>query len=211
MIETLGDVTGLRIVDLGCGEGRFCRMLCERGVSYTLGIDLCEEMIEGARAQKHFDAEDYLVGNIETLDGVEADSFDIAVSYVSLVDVEDFDGVVASSFRVLKPGGRFIVCNLAPMATAMNKRITDPDGTRTAFRVDHYLDEGPRVCRIMGLELTNFHRTLSTQINGFLNAGFVLKGVREPFPDKEDLVRFPELTNELRAPGFVIFDLLKPV
>jgi 2-polyprenyl-3-methyl-5-hydroxy-6-metoxy-1,4-benzoquinol methylase len=211
MLATLGGVAGMRIVDLGCGEGRFCRMLSRQGASYVLGIDLCERLIKEAIAQKTSSAEHYQIGNAETLNSVEDQSFDIAVSYVSLVDIADLDAVIASSYRVLQPGGRFVVCNLAPMATAQNARITDPDGTRTASRVDHYFDESTRASRILGHELTNYHRTLSTYINGFLRAGYVLQGIYEPRPEQVDLARYPELTNELRAPGFVIYDLLKPV
>jgi 2-polyprenyl-3-methyl-5-hydroxy-6-metoxy-1,4-benzoquinol methylase len=211
MLDALGDVAGLRIVDLGCGEGRFCRMLGRGGASSVVGIDRCKELIEEAVAQRVSDVEDYVVGRMETLDSVEDGSFDVAVSYVSLVDVADLDAVIASSYRVLKPGGRFVVCNLAPMGTAVNRRITDPDGTRTAFRVDHYLDESPRVATILGHTLTNYHRSLSTYVNGFLKVGYVLLGIQEPRPAKEDLTRYPELTNELRAPGFIIYDLQRPV
>jgi 2-polyprenyl-3-methyl-5-hydroxy-6-metoxy-1,4-benzoquinol methylase len=37
MLEACGNVEGLRILDCGCGEGRFCRMLVERGAKYALG------------------------------------------------------------------------------------------------------------------------------------------------------------------------------
>src|SRR5690554_4012851 len=37
MLEACGDVEGLSILDCGCGEGRFCRMLVERGAKYVLG------------------------------------------------------------------------------------------------------------------------------------------------------------------------------
>ena len=210
MLDVLGDVTALRIADLGCGEGRFCRMLGRHGASYVVGIDACEKLIEEAVARRVSDVEHYLLANFETLDSLADGSIDVAVSYVSLVDVADLDAAIASSYRVLKPGGRFLACNLAPMATAMNARITDPDGTRTAFRVDHYFDETPRVVRILGHEVTNFHRPLSTYVNGFLKAGYRLQGIHEPRPDREVLARYPELTNELRAPGFIIYELLKP-
>ena len=49
MLEACGDVKGLRILDCGCGEGRFCRILTQRGASYVLGLDLCEPMIRAAR------------------------------------------------------------------------------------------------------------------------------------------------------------------
>jgi SAM-dependent methyltransferase len=189
----------------------FCRTLSRQGASCVVGLDTCNAFIKEAIAQTTSDAEHYTIGSIETLDSLESGSFDIAVSYVSLVDVADLDAAVASSYRVLKPGGRFVVCNRAPMVTATNGRITDPDGTRTAFRVDHYFDESARTSPILGGELTNYHRTLSTYVNGFLKTGYVLQSIREPLPDKEVLERYPEITNERRAPGFIIYELLKPI
>jgi len=49
MLEACGNVEGLRILDCRCGEGRFCRILAERGAAYMLGLDLCEPMIAAAR------------------------------------------------------------------------------------------------------------------------------------------------------------------
>ncbi len=116
-----------------------------------------------------------------------------------------------SSYRIIKPGGRFVVCNLAAMATSTNSRITD---SQTAlgwrFRVDHYFDESARIMQFRGHPLTNFHRTLATYVNGFPTLGYALRGIRESKPDEEEGDRYPDLANELRAPSFVIFDLQKP-
>ena len=211
MLKTLGSVAGLKIVDLGCGEGRFCRILSRLGASNVLGIDSCERLILEARKQCTSDVERYIVGNIENLDSVESCSFQVAVSYVTLVDVLNLDAVSRSTYRVLDPGGRFVACNLAPMATSANERIGEPDGSRVAIRVDNYFDESTRVMRFRGgHRLKGFHRTLSTHVNAFLKTGFVLRGIHEPLPTTEGIGRYPELMNELRAPSFVIFDLKKP-
>ena len=45
MLEACGNVQDLTVLDCGCGEGRFCRMLVERGAAHVLGLDLCEQMI----------------------------------------------------------------------------------------------------------------------------------------------------------------------
>ena len=50
MLDLCGDVRGQHMLDLGCGEGRFCRMLAERGASVT-GIDPIAEMIAASRAR----------------------------------------------------------------------------------------------------------------------------------------------------------------
>src|SRR5580704_12509101 len=48
MIDACGDVRGLTILDSGCGEGRFCRMLLHHGAEHVLGLDRCEQMIHAA-------------------------------------------------------------------------------------------------------------------------------------------------------------------
>src|SRR4051812_10521273 len=47
MLDAVGDVARKDVIDLGCGEGRFCRMLAERGAVVT-GVDLCEAMVREA-------------------------------------------------------------------------------------------------------------------------------------------------------------------
>ena len=39
MLAQCGDVTGMRIIDLGCGEGRFSRKLSRRNAQFVLGLD----------------------------------------------------------------------------------------------------------------------------------------------------------------------------
>ena len=51
MLDLCGDVAGKRVLDLGCGEGRFCRMLAERGALCT-GIDLISEMARSDREHR---------------------------------------------------------------------------------------------------------------------------------------------------------------
>ena len=48
MLELCGNVRGRRLLDIGCGEGRFCRMLGERGAD-AVGIDLTPALICAAR------------------------------------------------------------------------------------------------------------------------------------------------------------------
>ncbi len=207
MLDAVGEVSGRHVVDLGCGEGRFSRMMAERGARVT-GVDLCRRFIEYASAHRVAD-EDYVEGDMEDLGGVADGRSDLALSYVSLVDVPDFRNVVKEAYRVLRPGGRFIVCNLQPMTTAANGWIKFGK-EKLHFKLDDYFDEGVRAMPIHGHELTNFHRTLSSYLNSFLDAGFMLEGIREPKPSPQQIAQYPGVADNLRVPYFIIYLLRKP-
>ncbi len=72
-------------LDVGCGEGRFCRMLADLGIA-TTGIDPTRALIEHAQIL-HPDG-DYRIGRAEALDFADA-SFDLVVAYMSLIDIPD--------------------------------------------------------------------------------------------------------------------------
>ena len=203
MLEAVGSVKGLKVIDLGCGEGRFCRMLAERGANVT-GIDFIPQFIKYASAHK-VGNETYLIGDVQKLSQYVDQSFDLAVSYVTLVDMPDFRSAILEAYRVLRTGGHFVVCNVQPMSTAGNCWVKDGDGVKLHFRLDDYFDESERA---MG-SLTDFHRTLSTYINTFLGAGFRLDGIREPKPSPEQLERYPDVADFLRVPHFIIYLLSK--
>lgn len=89
MLEACGEVTGLRVLDCGCGEGRFCRLLVARCAAHALGIDLCEPMITAAR-QLAASREEYRVADAMDLGFLADGSFDLIVSYLNQCDLPDF-------------------------------------------------------------------------------------------------------------------------
>lgn len=212
MLQIVGDVTGLQVVDLGCGEGRFSRMLADRGAE-TLGVDLQPAFVTYAERMKS-GRERYVLGDMQHLDDIPSESFDLAISYITLVDVPDQRAAIDEAFRVLRPGGRFVVCTVSPMASAWTDDgpwCVDEHGTNRHLVLDHYTDEGSRrVVWSSGHEITNFHRMLSTTVNDFLGVGFVLRRLDEPIPSEAQLARYPENQDMRRVPIFTVFDLERP-
>jgi 2-polyprenyl-3-methyl-5-hydroxy-6-metoxy-1,4-benzoquinol methylase len=50
LMALLAPMRGLRVVDLGCGYGWFCRWAGEQGAASVLGLDVSEKMLERARS-----------------------------------------------------------------------------------------------------------------------------------------------------------------
>src|SRR3954468_19375454 len=79
---------GLRVVDLGCGFGWFCRWAREAGAAAVLGLDLSEAMLARARATTADAGVTYRRADLETVD-LPAAGFDLAYSSLVLHYIED--------------------------------------------------------------------------------------------------------------------------
>jgi len=208
-IRACGDVRGRKVLDCGCGEGRFSRMLLECGAAHVLGLDLCAPMIAAAK-QLANGQDDYRVADAEDLTFLDDGSFDVAVSYLNQCDLPAIESNTREVFRVLKPGGRFVVVNVHPMRSAAGPWMKAGDGAKQHYILDAYFDEGARRWSMLGENFTNFHRPLSTYIQAYRQAGFTIDEFIEPSPTAGNLALFPELDDELRVPNFMVFVLSKP-
>jgi SAM-dependent methyltransferase len=192
------------ILDVGCGEGRFCRMLATRGLR-TVGIDPAESLIRQAR-HLHPDG-DYRTAQAEQLP-FEDRTFDLVVAYLSLVDIADAKAAIDEMHRVLRPGGHLLIANLTSFYSASNPTgwRSEADGTRH-FVIDHYMGERSDWVGWRGLRILNWHRPLSTYMSLLLGTGLQLRHFDEPLPhggDPEQLDLFR------RVPSFLIMDWEKP-
>src|SRR5262249_38816491 len=89
----LGDVRGLRIVDLGCGYGWFCRWASDAGAQRIVGLDVSSRMLAVARAQNSGSVITYKRADLGQLSLPPA-PFDLAFSSLALHYVSDFAAVV---------------------------------------------------------------------------------------------------------------------
>ena len=105
-------------LDVGCGEGRFCRILRELGIT-TTGVDPTRRLID--EALRCDPAGDYRVGRAEALDFADG-SFDLVVSYLSLIDIAGLQEAFGKMLRVLEPGGTLLIVNLATSVRPAQKR-----------------------------------------------------------------------------------------
>jgi len=184
----LPDLAGLRLVDLGCGFGWFCRWARAAGAASVLGLDVSENMLAQARETTGDPAVSYRQADLETVD-LPSGAFDLAYSALALHYIDNLAGLLARLRRALVPGGRFVFSAEHPLYTAQG-----PD----------YLDEGPRTSDWLAKGVVKQHRTLATTLNLVVEAGFTLRHVEEWGATREQMAAHPEWKIEHRQPSFLL-------
>ncbi len=105
----LGNVAaGERVLDVGCGEGRFTEDLATAGAS-VVGLDVAEEPLRRARARARADALDLRLVEPEREWSLPDASFDVVWAGEVIEHVADTGLLLSEARRVLVPGGRLLL------------------------------------------------------------------------------------------------------
>jgi len=197
-LDFAGDLSGLNVLDVGCGEGYNTRLFAKQGARMT-GADVSREMIRLAREAEEREPLGIHYEAAPAADmPVFADaSFDAVVSTMALMDCADYDGAVAEIARVLRPGGllAFSICH----PCFINARLgheRDDDGRPVAVRIGDYFGAQPgvdvwRFGRAPADEpgepfkVPRFLRLLSQYLNALPESGLLIERVHEPQPTEE--------------------------
>jgi SAM-dependent methyltransferase len=201
MLDRVSQLAPADALDVGCGEGRFCRLLSDMGIK-SVGVDPTLAFIEAARQLDP--AGFYDVGTVESLPYRDG-AFDLVVSYMSLVDIEDVGRAISEMARVLAPGGALLIANLASHNSA-GHWLTDQEGRAIGYLVDRYLEERPIRQQWAGIDIVNWHRPLSAYVQTLLDNRLRLTFFDEPAPAPDQDVTKGKYA---RAPWFVVMEWRK--
>ncbi|MEP7166510.1 MAG: class I SAM-dependent methyltransferase [Candidatus Woesebacteria bacterium] len=179
---------GLKVLDLACGQGAFCRELVKLHAKIT-GVDASSRMIETAK--KYAMGVEYIVDDARTLRSQTDQSFDRVVSILALQNMDPIDGVFSRVRDLLRERGTFTIVILHP--AFRSPRITgwgEDEARKLQFRrVDRYISpmkipidmhpgKGTK-------QLTwTYHRPLQTYVQIAKENGFVIDGMEELISDK---------------------------
>jgi ubiquinone/menaquinone biosynthesis C-methylase UbiE len=211
LFSLMGAVKDKKILDAGCGEGYFSRILAKSGATVT-AVDYSSRMIEIAKSRTSNDSQiDYKLGNCEDLNFLEDTSFDLIVSNMVIQDLANYEKAFREMYRLLNDGSYFIFSILHPcFVTPESGWEKTEDGEKLHWNVDKYFYEGPYEQRLWSKEkILFFHRTLTSYINTIIKTGFTLESLIEPKPSEEVLKKYPSFEEDFRCADFIVFKLKK--
>jgi SAM-dependent methyltransferase len=181
-LRLLGELEGMTVLDLACGQGAATRAIAEAGAGEVVGVDSSPQML--ANAGRHGGAATlrYVEDDAQQLRHFDDETFDAVSCQLGLMDIPDLSATLAAVCRVLRPEGRFVFvighpCFLTPAAETLMG-----ENGRAGRWIPDYFDErfwrsrNPQGVRRAG----NHHRTLATYLNHLGQANFILEQAEEP-------------------------------
>jgi ubiquinone/menaquinone biosynthesis C-methylase UbiE len=199
LLKLVGSVRGLRVLDLGCGNGYLTRRFRRQGAARAVGVDASPESIRLARRResRHPTGAEFVVSDAAHLRRFGSAAFDRIIANMALMDIRDAAATIREAARLLTPDGRFVFSISHPCfdIDADSSWLVErhPYHETVARRVRNYRRERPARVPWMVSETktaytTSYHRTLATYARYLRSAGLAILRLAEPAP-KPELVR----------------------
>ena len=210
LFEILGDVKGLSILDLACGQGYLSRILARKGAN-VVGVDLSEKMLEIAQASENSEplGVKYILGSSADMSAIADASMNHVVSTFGFHDIKEMESTMEECGRVLKEGGKLVFAIPHPLTYA--RRSEDEEGYFLKMR--HYMlaKEIPHP-KYRDTEVVAYHRPLCFYLEKAFSVGLLMIAFREittelsrgrPIEDEKLLAYRREI------PGFLVAGFIK--
>jgi SAM-dependent methyltransferase len=200
-IGLLGEVSGRRVLEAGCGGGQLTEWLTERGAEVT-AFDVSPVMAGLARDRAAGRARVLVADLARPLDFAASASFDLIVASLAMHYVRDWDAALAEFRRVLTPDGAVVFSTHHP---AMDWQLHSADDYFAIKQVTEtwHNDSGD-------FEVTFWRRPLTAITEAIAGAGFVIERLIEPLPAPGMAELDPKADRAIRTQPRFLFFRLRP-
>lgn len=183
MLKAIGTVRGKKVLEIGCGNGYFARMLARVGAKVT-AIDVSPKFIRIAREQERTERLGVrcYVRDAADLKGIRSGQFDLIVSNMALMDIPRFRQAIREASRVVKRGGRFVFSIVHPLYSDWQHESVTYNGRRYFARIlKKYLSEtaDDRSHWKNGHATVHYHRPMQSYVHALRDARLLVKDMFE--------------------------------
>lgn len=154
--KKLGTITGGNVLDVGTDNGDFINVLMKslKGYNSFTGIDISEEDIKKAKERFQDAPVNLVVMNAESMTFQDNQFDTVCISY-TIHHLENINKVLAEMYRVLKPGGYFILQEMFSDGEQTEAQIVDMDIHHLNVKIDTLLGI-PHFASLTRQQLRNF-------------------------------------------------------
>lgn len=178
--QLFGDVSGKKMLEIGCGTGHSLQYQGERKASELWALDLSEKQIE--KAKQHLTAcglsAKFICAPMEEECGIPVNYFDFVYSIYAIGWTTDLEGTFCRIASYLKKDGVFIFSWSHPI-----HKCVAVGNNMLAFK-KCYFDESWYSVSLGEGTLNLSDRKLSTYVNALSKAGFVIEQMVEESDDE---------------------------
>ena len=195
-LSLLPEVRGRRVLDAACGPGVYAEWLLSHGAE-VVAVDASPKMVALARGRLGEALDIRRADLSRPLNFLDDESFDIVLSPLTMEYIEDWHSTFREFYRVLRPGGHFILS------------VTHPFFDYTYFKSTNYFETELvgsewRGFNTVKVHMPSFRRSLEATLNPIIEAGFRLDKLLEPKPTEEFKEADPKNYRELlERPSFL--------